>query len=237
MWKVEGENYKKLRFIIKDKDQQVKPMLVLDEKVWNERIKTECSKGYEAEFVKVQQYSYKTDDWKEVKWFTVILRDDVDGEVRFSSAWTNPSQRFMNYLLGWDWTIKKLKISFSFKDYNWKPQVTLRCNINGELWGMLISKDEMNEQKLVYPIVDPETQEVQKYSYRKLQEFFESKYTDFNKKSQSNVWAELEAEAEAKEEAAKEEVKREVEYWHSEVKQTLKEKIQTKEKDDDFLPF
>lgn len=231
MWKIVWENYKTLRFVIKDENKQVNPMLFLNEfdKEKNEWINSECKKGYEWEFVKLQPYTYKTSDDKEVKWFTLVLWDNVDWEVRFNTAWTNPSQRFMNYLLGWTWPIKKIRISFSCEDYKWKPSVTLRCNIDWQLSNMLISKEEMNEQKLVYPIIDPETEEVSRYSYRKLQEFFESKYEEFNK-NVSNIWSELEHQA-------KEEVKREVEDWHSEVKQTLKEKIQAKEKDDDFLPF
>lgn len=183
MWEVINTTYKTLKFLIKDEKDQINPKLILSYKNWEERVNKELGKGwYEAKFVEIRPYSYETKDKKVIKWFSVILDDEQDWEVRFNCSWSWPSRRFVNYLC---WrcvdTINKIKISTSSSEWNGKTNATLWLNIDWQTSDLLVGKEEM--KNYVTEIINPDTKEVMAYSYKKLEDLLESKYNEVNLKS------------------------------------------------------
>ena len=195
MWKVENINYKKLRFTIKNEKWQIDPVLSLNYKSGDERVNEVCDKWYEANFVSIQPRSYTNNENKTVPGFEVILNDEIDWEVRFTAAWTNPSRFFVNSLLWWTGEkIGRIRISTSAKEFNWTMRANLWVNIDGQPWTQFLDKEAKN--KLVTPIKDPDTWEIIKCKYDKLETFLESKYEEINAKAVKEVVKQIEVEEE-----------------------------------------
>jgi len=180
-----GWTYKQLKLQIKDEKDQINPKLLLSEKDWDRYVNKECPKwGYEWQFVKISPRSYVNSEKKTVPWIEITLNDDVDWEVRLQAAWTNPVRFFVNSLCGWTGkTIWRMKISTSAKERQGKMKANLWLNIDGQNGTQLLSKEE--RENLVTAIKDPDTGEIIKCKYDKLEAFFESKYDEINKKSEN----------------------------------------------------
>lgn len=186
---VEQHYYKSLKCLIKDEKQQINPKLVLSYKEWDERVNAECPKwGYEANFVSISKWSYKDKEWKVIPGFEIIMDDEQDWEVRFTSAWTNPARFFINSLCGWTWqTIGRMKISVSADDkFSGKMRANLWLSVDWQPGSQMLKWEEKN--KYVVPIPDPENpEEIVWYKYGKLEAFFETQYDRLNKMANTIV--------------------------------------------------
>ena len=178
---VEGKNYKTLQMLLKDATWTINPVLYLNQKNDDgKREKVECKRWYEWEFVRISKRSYANKDREVVPGFEITLRDDKDWEVRLQTAWTNPSRSIANSLAWWTWEIRTLRISVWAREKNWRVFANAYLNINGEQSSWLLSIEE--QEKLVTKILDPDTQEVIKRKYTKLEAFLETKYDEINAK-------------------------------------------------------
>lgn len=186
MWMTEAKNYyKSLKFLIKNEKDQIEPKIVLSYKDWDNRVNTVCPKWYNARFVMIKPRSYER-DWKTTEWFEIVLNDETDWEVRFSSSWTNPAKQFVNALAWFTWNqINRLFISCSASDYNWKIYANLRVNIDWQNGTPILNKEQ--KQQYITPITNPDTNEVVSYSYKKLIDFLESQYEQINAKAIDEV--------------------------------------------------
>lgn len=225
MGEVTQTPYKTLRLLIKDEKDQINPKLTISWNNWQEWLNKELGKwGYEAKFKEIRKYSYENKEGKLNYGFEIRLEDEVDGDVRFTCLWTNPSRRFVNYLAGWTGEIGKIKLSTSAKEYNGRMQTTLWLNIDGQMSNLLIGKEDM--EKYIVAIKDPDTQEIIKYKYNKLEEKLESEYENINKRAKktANLVNELVASVEQKPSELKDKISQ------------MKEKTAQKDAFDD-LPF
>ena len=130
-----------------------------------------------------QHYEYER-EWEMKEGFEIILDDDKDGEVRFTTAWTNPARQFLNSLAWYTGkTIWKMCLTTSAAMFNDKMRPSLRLNIDWQNGTPLLNKEA--KQQYITPIVNPDTWKITGNSYIRFEKFLETQYDQINAKSQN----------------------------------------------------
>lgn len=149
----------------------------IGKKEWDER-KNELYDVVSWEFIKIEQWSYKPEEWEERELVKITLRDDEIWEIVISTAWTSVARNIVNSLAWCNelWMIEMWLYSKQGKNWKWYPNIWIKNNKERPDWFIPLEKQDEY-------IIKTEFQWKTLRDYTKLEDILKKQYENINKKS------------------------------------------------------
>jgi len=160
------------RILLKDK-----LWFQIGKKEWDER-KNEMYDVVSWEFIKIEEWKYKPEEWEERELVKIHLWDDKIWEIVISTAWTSVARAIVNSL-AWCKEIWMLELGlYSKVGKDWKeyPNVWVKNNKERPDWFVALDKQDQY-------IDITEFKGKKMRDYIKLEQLLKDQYENINKKS------------------------------------------------------